>query len=97
MMLNGDKRTKEWGKYQSTAWVLIKGAWFYDFINRVFYYVVSDRKISLIKSAQLAYDETLKRHHPWILRRTAKIGMLATCSRESFKRNLKMEQEKVTG
>jgi hypothetical protein len=50
-MLNGDKNTSPYGYYQSTAWVLIKGAWFYDFVNRVFYYVVNEKSLSLVKAA----------------------------------------------
>lgn len=67
-MMNGDvQKDKSMGYYQSTAWVLIKGAWLYDYLSRVFYYIVHERQLSLIKVAQTAYDEALMRHHPWIL------------------------------
>lgn len=82
LMMNGDNQVdKSLGYYQSTAWVIIKGAWFFDFLHSVYWYVVTKKELTLIKCAQNAYDDALIMHHPWILRKTVKIGLLATCSR----------------
>ena len=51
-MMNGDiYKDKFYGYYQSTAWVLIRGAWLFDYINKVFWYVVTNRDMSLIHCA----------------------------------------------
>ena len=91
-MMNGDTHKDNfYGYYQSTAWVIIRGAWLFDYLHKVYWYVVTHREMSLVKCAQNAYDEALIMHHPWILKRTVKIGMLATCSRDTFMRNLRTE------
>ena len=52
MMMNGDNyKDKFYGYYQSTAWVLIRGAWLFDYIHKVFWYVVNNRDMSLIHCA----------------------------------------------
>ena len=83
------------GYYLSTAWIWIRGAWLFDFITCVFTYVLEFREMTLTQCAISAYDETLKDKHPWILQRAAKIGMLATTSREKMLRTIGTEQESI--
>jgi len=70
--------------YLSTAWILVRGAWFFDFKAELLRLMVTKRDMSFKKIGQKAYDEELKQHHNWFLKQLASIGLVAISSRESF-------------
>ena len=81
--------------YQSTAWVIIRGAWFYDFLAALFSNMEIDKNLELSKCAVNAYNFSLKKHHPWIIQRAALLGMNALPGRASFTAKLTRQESKV--
>jgi len=53
--------------YCSTGWVIIRGAWLFDYLYAVFHKIQHNRDMKFGDIATTAYDEALAKHHPWIL------------------------------
>lgn len=79
--------------YQSTCWIVLRGAWFFDFMAEIIHLLVTDRQMDLQKAASIAYDTKLGPHHPWILRKLIKVALNAVTSRESFIKAYATEKE----
>ena len=75
-------------KYQSTAWVIIRGAWFFDYITALFNNIVTHKDWKLSQCGQEAYVEKLERHHPWFLRNAAKMAFGVCGSRDALIKSL---------
>ena len=54
-------------KYQSTSNNVIRGAWFYDFLNVLFIQLLTNEKKSFSNCALEAYNKALKKYHPWVI------------------------------
>ena len=113
VMMNGDNNKKvmasrklsnirisdySWMKsYISVGWVVVRGAWFMDFLEATLYCLSFKKDMQCSDVAVYSYDTALARHHPWFLQKGAKLGMRLACSRPTFIKNLCDEQTKVTG
>ncbi len=75
-------------KYQSTGWVIIRGAWFFDYITALFNNIVTHKDWKLSQCGQEAYVEKLERHHPWFLRNAAKMAFGVCGSRDALIKSL---------
>lgn len=108
-MMNGDNNKKiisqrtnqndsgKWMKdYISAGWIIVRGAWFFDYLKAVLQRLCYRPDMECSKVAVEAYDEALARHHPWFLRKGAKMGMMLATSRKNFINGLVEEQQKVT-
>lgn len=53
--------------YQSISWIVIRGAWLYDFLSELFHQslLIPEKELSAV--AYAAYDKGLRPHHPWII------------------------------
>ena len=73
---------KKWMySYQSTAWIFVRGAWYFDFMSYLFRLIVTNKDASLSTIGHQAYDEALRHHHNWFFRQLAAIGLAAITSR----------------
>lgn len=70
--------------YQSSAWIIVRGAWFFDFMSEVMRLMEAERDWTLKKIAATAYDSQLGRHHNWMLRKLIFVGMMTAKSRKHF-------------
>lgn len=46
-------------QYQSTAWIVVRGAWFFDFMGELIRLIVTERDMPLRKAATTAYETKL--------------------------------------
>ena len=83
--------------YLSVSWMVIRGAWFVDFMGEIMRLFVTDRQMGLKKAAIDAYDAKLGIHHPWILRKMIKVAFNAVTSRENFIKSYISEKKLVEG
>ena len=78
------------------GWVIIRGAWFFDFLSQIMIQVSQEpRGRSLAACAQKAYKIGLQRHHPWIVQKAVHVGMNAAAYREVFEKKMIEEQARV--
>ena len=82
-------------QYQSTAWIVVRGAWFFDFMGELMRLVVVDRDMPLRKVAITAYETKLAPHHPWMLRKLVSVGLNACTSREGFLKSYVKEKQEL--
>lgn len=93
---NGENNTKlkklmkgSWEcTYTSTTRTVLRNLWLMDFLETLMYELAKDRNASLSHCARAAYDKGLGPNHPWVIRQTAKVAMLAVPSREKFLNNI---------
>ena len=81
--------------YQSTAWVVWRGVWLFDFTSEFVGNVVNHRNWVMSDCAIRAYEKALERHHPWLIKKSAKIGMLTVRSRENFFNSVMEQQSRL--
>lgn len=81
--------------FQSTSWVVIKGAWFYEFLTELFRQIADKQRPPMSECAKKAYDFGLKRHHPWILQKTVGLVMGQIVNRDKFEEEV-IRQQKAT-
>jgi len=84
--------------YVSTGWVIIRGAWLFDFLSQVFKHSREEpRDKTLSTCAKEAYDVGLKIRHPWVVQRLVQVGFNAVNYREVFEKMICEEQSEVQG
>jgi len=75
--------------YQSSSWVIIRGAWFFDFMCEVTKQVAAQpRDKNMTADAQKAYNNALSRHHPWMIQKIVNIALNAIAYRENFEQDM---------
>jgi len=70
--------------YQSTAWIVIRGAWFFDFMGEILRLLVENRDLTMAKCVIGSYETKLGIYHPWVLRKLLGVAFNACTSRENF-------------
>ena len=75
-------------KYKSTGWIIIRGAWFFDYVASLLYKIATLKELKISQCGQEAYVEKLERHHPWFLRNAAKMAFGVCVSRDTFTNSL---------
>ena len=87
------KNSWEW-TYVSTGRHLVRMAWLLNFYSSLFDIFVNT-KIEANKAARTSYDIGFAPHHPWILRKSIRLGLLVIPDRDVvFKAaNIKDENE----
>lgn len=94
----GGMKEDKWMKsYVSVGYVVVRGAWFFDYLESTLECLYYRRHMQCSEVAIHAYDAALARHHPWFLQKGAKLGMRLATSRANFLNNLLEEQSKVSG
>lgn len=83
--------------YQSTAWVVWRGVWLFDFSGDFMKNFIQHRDWSSSECAVKGYEYALERYHPWIIQKTVKIGIKTIRSREGFVRSLSDSQSRLQG
>ena len=53
--------------YQSTAHIVERNCWFFDYLYNLFNIMVNDRDLKLSEIGAKAYDIAIAPHHNWIL------------------------------
>lgn len=97
VMMNGDNNKKVMGKrankndsakwmnkYVSAGWIIVRGAWFFDYLKAILFRLCYRPDMECSVLAVEAYEEALAPHHPWILQKGAKMGMKLATSRRNF-------------
>ena len=92
-----EEKASELKYFQSTSWVVIKGAWFMDFNTELFSQLVEFPEKTLTALATDTYNKTLKRHHPWILQKGAALGMKALPNRAYFLGAVQKQETEILG
>ena len=75
-------KPKEWHNYISSARTLYRMMWFTDFLGECFGQLCDDKSLSFATCAINAYNKALGPHHNWVIRTSAKTGLLMAPSRE---------------
>lgn len=70
--------------YQSVSWVVIRGAWFYDFLSEIMNQLDKHKDKSMSQVAGDAYNLRLRKRHPWIVQKAVGVGLHAICDRKTF-------------
>ena len=92
----GRLKDEKWMKsHVSCGWVVVRGAWFFDYLEATLDCLCFKRHMQCSDVAVHAYDVALSRHHPWFLQKGAKLGMRLATNRANFMNNLCQEQTKV--
>lgn len=88
----GRLKDEKWMKsYVSAGWVVVRGAWFFDYLEATLECLCFKRHMNCAEVAVTAYDAALARHHPWFLQKGAKLGMKLASSRAAFLNSLCQE------
>lgn len=81
--------------YESTARTVLRGAWFFDFVENILNDFVEKRDQSMVSICHESYADNLSNYHNWFMRQAGKLAINLVNSREAFVSNISAEQSKL--